>query len=402
MHLSRYLPAAALLGVPALAQHHGAEDPFKVYTISADNITAKLIPYGARLTSLLVPDRNGDVQDIVVGFDDPKQYRANDLGDHNYFGPVVGRYANRIKNGTFSVDGKEYHIAKNEKGGYDTLHGGKVGYDQRNWTVTSHTKDSVTFTLLDQGLEDFPGDVITHATYSVETKVTPENPDGLPQLTSKLISLALTEATPIMLSNHIYWNLNGFKKENILDDVTLQLPLSKRIIGTDSILIPNGDLLDVDTAYNGAADFTSPKLVGQDIKDADGLCGAGCTGYDNCFIVDRPASYASANSIVPILRMSSKATGISMEVATNQQALQIYSCNGLKGTIPVKASQLKRNKEEGIKGAEVINKYGCLVVETEGWIDGINQPQWGQLPDQIYSPNTGPAVNWATYQFGTI
>ena len=92
MHLSRYLPAAALLGVPALAQHHGAEDPFKVYTISADNITAKLIPYGARLTSLLVPDRNGDVQDIVVGFDDPKQYRANDLGDHNYFGPVVGRY----------------------------------------------------------------------------------------------------------------------------------------------------------------------------------------------------------------------------------------------------------------------------------------------------------------------
>lgn len=251
-------------------------------------------------------------------------------------------------------------------------------------------------------MEDFPGDVITHATFSVETKVTPENPDGLPQLTSKLISLALTEATPIMLSNHIYWNLNGFKKENILDDVTLQLPLSKRIIGTDSILIPNGDLLDVDTAYNGAADFTSPKLVGQDIKDADGLCGAGCTGYDNCFIVDRPASYASANSIVPILRMSSKATGISMEVATNQQALQIYSCNGLKGTIPVKASQLKRNKEEGIKGAEVINKYGCLVVETEGWIDGINQPQWGQLPDQIYSPNTGPAVNWATYQFGTI
>ncbi|KAL4897307.1 galactose mutarotase-like domain-containing protein [Aspergillus ambiguus] len=400
MHLTRYLPAA-LLGVPALAQNAGGDDPFKVYTISADNITAKLIPYGARLTSLLVPDRNGDVQDIVAGYDDPKQYLTDTETYHTYFGPVVGRYANRIKNGTFSVDGQEYHIAKNEKGGYDTLHGGKVGYDQRNWTVTAHSKDSVTFSLLDQGWEDFPGEVLTHAIFSVETKTTPENPNGLPQLTSKLISLALTEETPIMLANHIYWNLNGFKKANVLDDVTLQLPLSKRIVGTDSILIPNGSLLDVQTAYNGAADFTKGKLIGQDIKDAAGLCGATCTGYDNCFIVDRPAQYASADSIVPILRMDSKTTGITMEVASNQQAVQIYSCNNMNGTIPIKSSQAQRNKEEGIQGAEFVNQHGCVVVETEGWIDGINQPQWGQLPNQIYSPNTGPAINWATYQFGT-
>ncbi|PWY80366.1 galactose mutarotase-like protein [Aspergillus sclerotioniger CBS 115572] len=404
MHFKSYL-SAALYGLPALSQAVAAAnstaDPFQLYTISAENITAKFIPYGARLTSLLVPDRNGNLQDVVVGYDDPKQYLRDTETNHTYFGAVVGRYANRIKNGTFSIGSEVYHIPENENGGEDTLHGGTVGYDQRNWTVTAYTNSSITFTLVDRAFEDFPGDVITHATFSVQTEITTENPQGLPQLTTKLVSLALTEKTPIMLANHIYWNLNAFKDETVLEDTWLQLPLSKRLVGTNGILIPNGTILDVDV-YNGAPDFTTGKLVGQDIKDADGLCGTDCTGYDNCFIVDRPPQYAARNSIVPIIHMNSSTTGISLDVATNQQALQIYSCNGQNGTIPVKQSQIKRNEAEGIDGAEYVNQHGCIVIETEGWIDGINNPQWGQLSDQIYSPETGPAVNWATYQFGTV
>lgn len=411
MHVKHYL-SAVLYGLPVLAQSsptpsdssnsaqlHGHDDHFKEYTIKADHITATLIPYGARLTSLLVPDRSGQMQDVVVGYDDPMDYLRDTQTDHTFFGSVVGRYANRIKNGTFTVDGKKYQIAKNEKNGFSTLHGGKIGYDQRNWTVTAYSKSSVTFTLMDKADEGFPGDVITHATFSVDAERTAENPKGLPQLTTKLVSLSLTDKTPIMMSNHIYWNLNGFKKNNVLDDTFLQLPLSKRIVGTDGILIPDGSILDVDTAYKGSADFTAGKLVGADIKDTTGLCGTGCTGYDNCFIVDRPPSYAAQNSIVPVLRMSSSTTGISLEVATNQQAVQIYACNNQKGTTPVKKSQLNRNHGQG---AEYINKHGCVVIEPEGWIDGINHPEWGQLSDQVFGPGSAPAINWATYQFGTV
>jgi aldose 1-epimerase len=419
MHLKSYV-AAALYGLPALtnaapspaqsqaasvsaAGSHGDHgDHFKSYTIKAENITAKLIPYGARLTSLLVPDRDGNVQDVVVGYDEPKEYLHDSQTNRTFFGAVVGRYANRIKNGTFSVDDNEYHVPENENDGADTLHGGFIGYDMRNWTVTSHSESSITFTLLDQGFEKFPGDVITHATFSVATEKTQANPKGLPQLTAKLVALSLTEKTPIMLSNHIYWNLNAFKEPNVLKDTSLHLPLSQRFIGGDSILIPNGTIHDVENTYQGALDFTSPKLIGKDIEKTTDLCGAGCAGYDTCFLVDRPSTYA-ANSMVTALSASSSTTGISVDVATNQAAVQIYTCSGQNGSIATKKSQAKRNQADGGDGgATHVNKYGCFVIETEDWIDGINNPEWGRVPYQVFGPDDGPVVNWATYQFGTI
>jgi aldose 1-epimerase len=422
MHLKSYV-TAALYGLPALANaapspsssHAAAPAPsaaasglgadaahVKSYTIKAENITAKLIPHGARLTSLLVPDRNGNVQDVIVGYDDPKQYLHDSQTNRTFFGAVVGRYANRIKNGTFTIDDTDYHVPENENGGIDTLHGGFVGYDTRNWTVTSHSESSVTFTLLDQGFEDFPGDVVTHATFSVSTEKSPSNPKGLPQLTTKLVALSLTEKTPIMLSNHIYWNLNAFKEPTVLKDTSLQLPLSHRFIGGDSILIPNGTIHDVETAFSGALDFTSPKLIGRDIEKTTELCGAGCTGYDTCFLVDRPPTSAP-DSLDTVLRAASSSTGISLDVATNQAAVQIYTCSGQNGSIATKQSQAKRNKaESGDAGASHVNKYGCFVIEPEDWIDGINNPEWGRVPYQVFGPDDGPVVNWATYQFGTV
>ncbi|KAJ5135240.1 uncharacterized protein N7515_004518 [Penicillium bovifimosum] len=422
MHLKSYV-TAALYGLPALASAAPPPPPShpappappamgsgpgadaahtKTYTIKAENITAKLIPHGARLTSLLVPDRNGNVQDVVVGYDDPKEYLHDSQTIRSFFGPVVGRYANRIKNGTFTIDGNDYHVPENENGGADTLHGGVVGYDMRNWTVTAHSESSVTFTLFDEGFQDFPGDVVSHATFSVSTEKSPQNPKGLPQLTTKLVSLSLTEKTPIMLANHIFWNLNAFREPTVLKDTSLQLPLSHRFIGGDSILIPNGTIHDVKTAYGGALDFTSPKLIGKDIEKTAGLCGAGCTGYDTCFLVDRPPTSAP-NSFDTVLHAESSTTGISLDVATNQAAVQIYTCDGQDGTIATKESQAKRNKAEtGHAGASVVNQYGCFVIETEDWIDGINNPEWGRVPYQVFGPEDGPAVNWATYQFGTV
>ncbi|KAL4921956.1 galactose mutarotase-like domain-containing protein [Aspergillus aurantiobrunneus] len=373
------------------APQGAAADPYKVYTISAGNITAKFIPHGARLTSLLVPDRTGVPQDVVVGFDDVTQYSNDD----NFYGPVVGRYANRIKNGTFTIADNEYHVPTNENDGLNSLHGGEIGYDKRNWTVTTYTNSSITFSFYDHALQGFPGDVLTHATYTVDN----DEDSGSPQLTTKLVSLALTEATPTMLANHIYWNLNGFRDPNVLDDVTLQLPLSTRFIATDPILIPNGTISTVD-AYGGAPDFTSPKLVGQDIDSAVDLCGAGCTGYDNCWIIDRPTGYPS-DALVPALHMSSQNTGITLDVSMNTPALQIYSCNGQDGSDPVRPSQIKRARDAGFNGPTTVDKNSCVVVEPEGWIDGINQPAWGQTENQIFTPGGLPAINLAVYRFGT-
>ncbi|KAJ5925721.1 hypothetical protein N7454_008360 [Penicillium verhagenii] len=404
--------AAAIYGLSALASAAPSASTasssssadaahFKEYTISSDNITVTLIPYGARLTSVLVPDRNGKTQDVLVGYDNPLEYLHDSETNHTFFGAVVGRYANRIKNGTFTIDGNTYHIPENENGGRDTLHGGLVGYDQRNWTVTAQDASSITFSLLDEAWQGFPGEVISHAQYSVSTEKSVENPKGLPQLTTKLISLALTEKTPIMLANHLYWNLNAFKDETILKD-TLQMPLSQRFVVGDTLLVPTGEIADVATAYDGALDFSWPKAIGEDINKTTGLCGAGCAGYDTCWIIDRPATYAAENSMVPSVRLASDTTGISLDVTTNQAALQIYSCNGQNGTIATKESQAKRNKaQDGSPGAAYVNKYGCLVIETEDWIDGINQPQWGRDQYQIFGADDGPAVNWATYQFGT-
>lgn len=397
------LSLVAALATSALAQNATNTSSASVpeYTIQADNITAVFIPYGATLISLLVPDRNGTMEDVVVGYDNGSDYPARVAhGNHTYFGAVVGRYANRIKNGTFELDGNTYHIPENENGGLDTLHGGDVGYDQRNWTLVTSNDSVVSFQLLDTGFEGFPGTVLTTATYSVSNY--PSGPQGQlrPRLTTQLVSIALDTPTPIMLSNHIYWSLNAFQAETVLNDTTLWMPYSDRYIQTDGILIPNGTFGLV--SANPGLDFLSPKLVGEAIDETEGhdYCGTGCVGIDNAFAVDRPANIGQT-SVVPLLHMWSETTGIQMTASNNQIGLQIYTCNGQDGTIPVKQAQQQRN--QGIAGAtDTVNKYGCVVVEPQAYIDGINNPQWGVNNFEIYSPQTGPAVNYATYDFSTF
>lgn len=395
------VPLVAVLGYvsSAVAQTNTSSSPFTVYTLSAENITAKFIPYGARLISMLVPDRNGDIQDIALGYDNATQYLRDTETNHTYFGPIVGRYANRIRNSSFTLDGQTYQIPANDHGGKDTLHGGTVGYDQRNWTVQTYSNSSVTFTFLDQALEGFPGTVLTTATFSVGSFASGPQGQVRPRFTSKMVSVALDQATPIMLANHIYWNLNAFKSSTILNDTTLWMPYSDRYIVIDGIEIPTGALGSVSALPN--LDFTSPKLLGTAVSNATGICGTGCTGIDNAFILDRPADAGPMSSNYPVLSLWSETTGIQMDVSTNQQGLQIYTCNGQNGTIPVKQSQQQRNN--GTSGAaSYVNKHGCIVIETQAWIDGVNHPEWGVGNYEIFSPTTGPAVNYATYDFSTF
>ncbi|KAL9070035.1 MAG: hypothetical protein Q9157_005952 [Trypethelium eluteriae] len=376
---------------------NGSSSPFTPYTIKAQNITATLIPYGARLTSLLVPDNAGKLQDVVVGYDDPHQYLIDSETNHTFFGAIVGRYANRIKNGTFTIDGATYQIPENENKGHDTLHGGTIGYDQRNWTVVSHSDDSVTFGFLDNALEGFPGSVYTEATFTVTSARTGAYGQLQPRLTTRTVSTALNEDTPIMLANHIYWNVNAFKAPTILND-TLWMPYADRFIDIDNIEVPTGNLSTVESYP--PLDFTAPKTIGRDIYDSH-LAGFNSTGYDNAFILDRPRYTGEESSNFPVISYWSTTTGIKMDVSTNQQGLQVYSCIGQNGTIPVKQSQQQRNQGDA-GAASHVNKFGCIVFETQDWIDGINNPEWGRSAWQIYGPSTGPAVNYATYDFSTV
>jgi len=385
--LSLTLAGVVALALTARAQN-SAQSGFTKYTISAPGINATFIPYGARLTNLYVNDKNGSPQDVVLGYDDATQYLNDTETVHTYFGPIVGRYANRIKNGTFTVNGVTSHIPENEHMGADTLHGGNVGYDQRNWTVVEANQSTITFSLLDQGFEGFPGTVITYATYTVSAG---------PQWTSRLVSIPLDEPTPIMLANHIYWNLDAFANpaDTTILNNTLHMPHAARYIEIDSIEVPNGTIGIVNDTF---LDFTSPKQIGRDIEMAVDACGLGCTGYDNAFILDRPRYSAPEATDLSVLTMSSNVTGIQLDIKTNQQNLQIYTCDNLNGTIPVKQSQ-----QHATNGSTTyVPQYGCIVIETQQWIDGINNPQWGQDQYQIYTVDSEPAVVFAQYDFSIV
>lgn len=255
-------------------------------------------------------------------------------------------------------------------------------------TETSLQESTITFSFLDQGQQGFPGTIITYATYTVSAG---------PQWTSRLVSIPLDEPTPIMLSNHVYWNLDAFSNpsDHTILKNTLYMPYSDRYIEIDSIEVPNGTIGIVNDTI---LDFTAPKQIGRDIEQDVNGCGLGCTGYDNAFILDRPRYSAPEATDLSVLTLSSNVTGIQLDVKTNQQSLQIYTCDTLKGAIPVKQSQ-----QHSSNGSTVyVPQFGCIVIETQQWIDGINHPEWGQDQYQIYTVDSEPAVVFAQFDFSIM
>ena len=155
-----------------------------------------------------------------------------------------------------------------------------------------------------------------------------------------------------MLANHVYWNLGAFVDSTattILND-TLYMPYATRYIGIDNIEVPTGTIGVVNGTF---LDFTSPKQIGSDILSAH-ACGFNCTGYDNAFIIDRPRYSAPEATDLVLLTLSSNATGIQLDIRTNQQSLQIYTCNNMNGTLPVKQSQ-----QHG-SSTTYVEQYGCV------------------------------------------
>jgi aldose 1-epimerase len=295
------------------------------YEISADGIRGLFIPYGASISNLFIKDKNGVERDIVLGFDNASHYSVDQF--HPHLGGVPGRYANRIANSTFVIDGEEFHITPNENDNKQTLHGGPDGWDYRNFTVVAHTTNSITFSIVDpDGKEGFPGEVVSYITYTM----TPNT------WHFKMVALATTKKTPIMLSSHTYWNLDGFANPDTPTALnhTVHLPYSGQRVGVDGALIPDGSILP-NKKYSVNDFWSAPKQVGANLTAPELFenCGTNCTGYDNCYIVNRaqngPYDWRTAG---PVATVASEWSGIEVNIFTDQEAFQVYSCGGQNGT----------------------------------------------------------------------
>lgn len=328
----------------------------KSFTLENDHgLRATLLEYGAILASLEAPDRNGKLADITLGYDNLDGWLTNT----SYFGAPVGRYANRIAGGKFTLDGKSYSLATNNApGGVPChLHGGNVGFDKRHWrgeVVERADGEAVAFTYVSPaGEEGYPGTLTTVITYCL----TPSNE-------LKVEFHATTDAPTIVnLAHHAYWNLSGDMTRQITDhELTLA---ADEMLPVDAGLIPTGGVAPV---RGTPFDFTSARRIGDQIGADDEQVKLG-NGYDHCWVLrdeDRER-HPAAVAYEPV-------SGRVLEVFTNQPGLQFYSGNFLNG------------RAKGKDGLGYGFRSGfCL--ETQKFPDSPNQPDFPSTvlrPGEVY------------------
>lgn len=304
-----------------------------LYTISDGRLTAQISDFGATLVRLYVPDNQGMLDDVVLGFDDANSYRNSTT----YFGATVGRNANRIKGAAFSVGEQAVCLPQNENG--NNLHSGPDSYAFRLWQVERHDKNKLVFSLhsphLDQG---FPGTADIRVTYALEG-------DTL-SITYEAVS---DRDTVFNLTNHSYFNLAGHNRPERAMGQTLQLNAAF-YAPSDAQSIPTGELRSV---AGTPMDFRKPKAVGRDI-DEDYECLHLQAGYDHNFCLDGN----------PCAILCDPVSGRKMEISTDCPGLQFYSGNFLRG---------ERGKDRAI-----YCRRGGVALETQYFPDAVHQPQWPQ------------------------
>ena len=323
----------------------------QLYTLTNKNgMVAKVMDYGAHLVGLEVPDAKGKLEDVTLGYDT----LAGWLTNTSYFGATVGRFANRIAHGKFSLDGVEYTLAKNnEPGGIPChLHGGDKGFDKVLWKgepVDTAEGKGVKLTYVSKnGEEGYPGNLTTTVTYLLtdanelvwEAEATTDSP------------------TIVNLAHHSYWNLSGNPKSSINDhELMLAAP---GYLPTNAGLIPTGK---IEPVAGTPMDFTKPTRIG-DRVDADFEALRFGGGYDHCWVLEAGKGMKLA------ARLKDPKSGRVMEIFTDQPGIQFYGGNFLDGTV------------KGKGGVEYARRSG-LCLETEGFPDAPNQPAF---PSSVLRP----------------
>lgn len=312
----------------------------KVTLTNANGVSATIMTLGATLQSLRMPDRDGVADDVVLGHDTPREY----LAQPNFLGVSVGRYANRIARGRFSIDGREYRLETNN--GPNHLHGGSAGFDRKLWTIAAVTEGdsaSVTLELVSpDGEGGYPGTVRASASYTLDR-----------QSRLRIEYRATTDAPTIVnLTNHALFNLGGGRNDVLDHRLTLH---ASRYTPVDATLIPTGELAPV---AGSPFDFRQPRAIGDAIRDGrDAQIRIG-RGYDHNFVVD-----GSSGTLRPAARVEHPGSGRVIEMHVTAPGLQVYSGNFLDGTLVGKAGQVYRQSDG-------------LALEPQAFPDSPNRPEF--------------------------
>ncbi len=336
-------------------------NPYQILTMSnSKGMEMTVTNLGARVMKLLVPDKNGNLVDVVLGYDNPKEYLTS---PEPFFGTAVGRYGNRIAEGKFDLDGQTYSLALNN--GANSLHGGPGGFHNVIWSVEEADNSHIVFTYLSQdGEEGFPGNLTVKITYYLtednEFKITYE--------------AETDQATPINLTHHSFFNLKGAGNGDILDHELL-LKASK-YTPVDSTLIPLGS---IETVAGTPFDFTKAKPIGRDINMENEQLKFG-GGFDHNWVLDKDEKGALELAAVAY----SPESGIEMEVSTTEPGIQFYSGNFLDGSAVGK---------DGIP----YEFRSAFCLETQHFPDSPNQPHF---PSTILRPGE-KYEQTCIYKFGT-
>jgi len=325
------------------------------YTLSnAAGMQVEIITYGGIITSMKVPNAAGGLNDVVLGYDSLSDYEKGSP----YFGALIGRYGNRIADGSFTLDDQTYTLVQND--GKNHLHGGTKGFDKVIWSADSKIEDNkavLQLHYLSQDMEEgYPGNLHTEVVYTLTN-------DNMLEVAYKATT---DKKTVVNLTQHAYFNLSGAK--DILDhELRLQAP---RYLPIDETLIPTGEIASVEgTPF----DFTSFKTIGRDIETESLQLERGL-GYDHCWVLDNPNKELQTAAL-----LKEASSGIQMEVRTDQPAIQFYSGNFLDGTNPMKQSDSFYNYRSGL----------CL--ETQHYPNAPNEasfPSTVLSPGEVYSTKT--------------
>ncbi|MCD6332677.1 MAG: galactose mutarotase [Bacteroidales bacterium] len=339
----------------------GGKDVLQFILDLEDGMMVKLLSYGAIVTHLTAPDRNGKSEDMVLGFDDPSRYWSEPYLSHMcYLGAIIGRNGNRIARGRFILNAKEYRLALNH--GPDHIHGGIIGFDKVVWdSETIEYKDAigVRFSYFSRdGEEGYPGNLRITVSFVLKKDHS---------LTIDYRG-TIDQPCPVNLTHHGYWNLTGGVKRDILGH-ELEI-YANRYTVTDAALIPTGEFRPL---KGTPLDFNSPHVIGERIDRVPG-------GYDHNYVLSE-----GVTGLRKIARVTEPASGRVMEVLTTEPGVQFYTGNFLDGALTG-------------KGGVSYSKHLGFCLETQHFPDSPNHPEF---PDTVLQP--GQTYRHTTvYRFRTV
>jgi aldose 1-epimerase len=333
--------------------------PVDLYVLrNTKGTIAKIMTYGAILTELDVADRNGKLDDVVLGFDNLKDY----LAGHPMFGATVGRVANRIAKGKFTLDGKDYKLAVNSSP--NSIHGGRKGFDKVIWKAEALTKPDGVAVQLNyrsrDGEEGYPGNLSTTVTYTLtndnELKIT--------------YGATTDKPTPVNLTNHSYFNLSGAKDGDVLGHELMLA--ADEYTPADNSLIPTGEIKSV---RGTPLDFTRPTPIGARIAELKPSLG----GYDHNYVLR-----GGGKSLILVARVYEPKSGRVMEMFTTEPAVQLYTANFL-------------DSNRKAKGGVAYRKHQGFCLEAQHFPDSVNH---ANFPSIILRPG-GTYRQTTVYKFST-